>query len=439
MSIEQKLDGFFHITERNSSVKTEIRAGIITFLTMSYIMIVNPTIMAESGMVWSHVFTATAISAVAATLVMGLYAKYPIVQAPGMGINAFFTYTVVLTLGYTWEQALAAVFLSGILFLLMSIGGMRKKILETIPRDFRIAVTAGIGCFIAFVGLQGAGIIVPSPTLVSLGDFSDPFVLLALFGIILTLALHFLRISGGLIFGILITAVVGIVFGLIDLPSSVVSMPAQPDIGAFLTGLRTADFDITYFMVILSFLFVSFFDSAGTILAVGDRAGLTNEKGEIQGGNRALTSDAFGSVVGACVGVSPVTSFIESTAGIESGGRTGLMAVVVAVLFAVTVFFGPVMSVITFQCTVGVLIVVGACMMSDIGKIDWKDPVIALTSMMTILMTVLTYSITNGIALGMITYCLGMVLTKRMRAVSPVLYVTAAVLVFYFAFSAVLV
>ena len=434
MNIAEKLDSFFGVRERGSSIRTEVRAGIITFIAMSYILVVNPTMLTDAGMDWNAVFTATVISAATATLIMALYAKYPIAQAPGMGINAFFTYTVVIVLGYTWQQALAAVFMSGILFLLMSVGGLRKRILDAIPRDLRIAITAGIGCFIVFVGLQGSGIIVGNPsTLVMLGNLSDPKVMLAIFGIVFTVLLHLRKVNGSLLIGILATAILGMVIGIVEIPTAIVNIPAVPYFGAFIEGLETVSWDLQFAFVIISFLFVDFFDCAGTILAIGERAELLDDNGNLRDGNKALASDAVGTVLGATIGVSPVTSYIESSTGIESGGRTGIMTVVVGLLFLLALLFGPVLSVISFECTVAALILVGATMLAEIGKIEWEDPAVALTALMTILFMLFTYSITNGIGMGIIMYCLSMAATHRGKDVHPIIYIMALVFIMYFA------
>ncbi|NLL95475.1 MAG: NCS2 family permease [Thermoplasmatales archaeon] len=430
-----RIDSYFGITERGSDFATEVRAGLVVFLAMSYVLVVNPNIMTDgTGMDWDAVFTATVLSAIIGTFVMAVYARYPVALAPGMGMNALFAYTIVGTMGYSWQQALMAVVISGVAFLLLTATGVREKILEAIPRDFRISIMAGIGMFIAFVGLQGSGIIVAHPgTLVTLGDFSQPAVMLALFGIAVT-AFFFLRGWKAAIFiGIIITAVVGIAAGVVPTPSGAVSMPAAPDAGAFLKDFSIAGLDIRYFVAIFTLLMLDMFDTAGTLLAVGEKAGLMDAEGNLVDGNKALAADAIATVAGGALGTCSVTSYVESAAGIESGGRTGFSALVVCGLFALALFFSPLFSIIGPEITVAALLLVGVSMLSSLGGLNWKDPVVALTATVTVTSTVLAYSITDGIAFGSIFYALGMVSTGRGREVNPTLYVVAAVFLLYFA------
>lgn len=436
--LKERVDRFFGVSAKGSSVSTEIQAGIITFLAMSYILIVNPNIMSDAGMDWSSAFTATAISAAVGTAVMALYAKFPVALAPGMGINAFFSYTVVISMGYTWEQALGAVFLSGILFVLISVTGLRIRILDSIPINLRYAIITGIGLFIAFVGLNNSGIIVSDPsTLVTLGDLTSPLSMLAMICIASTLILHFLKVRGSILIGILITVAIGILTGVLGVPSGIASVPVMPDAGAFLTGLATVEWSIPFITVIFSFLMVDFFDTAGTLFAVGRQANIIGDDGKLQNVSRALTADAGATMISAVVGSTPVTSYVESTAGIDSGGRTGLMTLVVAIMFVVALFLAPLFSVVTAQCTVAALLLVGAAMMINISKIDWKDGVVAVSSFLTIIMMVLTYSITNGIAIGFIVYCLGMAVTGRIRETGLMVPVMALMFVLYFVIMAV--
>ncbi|MDD2626564.1 MAG: NCS2 family permease [Candidatus Methanomethylophilus sp.] len=437
MSLAERADGFFGITARGSTPVREVRAGIVTFLAMSYIMVVNPTMLGDAGMNVSHVFTATVLSAAVATLVMALYARYPIAQGPGMGINAFFTYTIVLAMGYTWEQALAATFVAGVLFFILSVGKIRRAMIMAIPSDLRLSIAAGIGCFLLIVGLNGSHIIVASSsTLVTLGNLTDPAVALAIFGIFLTVVLYLKKITGSIFIGMIVTAAFGMIIGVIDVPSKLFAVPEMPDVGAFLTGLETVPWDLSFIVIIFSMLLVDFFDSTGTIMSVGQKAGLLEPDGDLKEGNKPFVSDAVGTICGAVLGVSSVTSYAESTTGIAAGGRTGLMALTVAGLFLVSLFLWPVLSVVSYPCTVAALVIVAVIMMTTLKDLHWQDPVAALTAVGTIAFMMLTYSITDGMGFGLLFYTVGMLATGRRRKVSPVIYALTAVFIIYFAVTA---
>ncbi len=439
MTFAERVDSFFEISARKSTPAVEIRAGVVTFLSMCYAIVVIPTMLSDAGMTASHVFTAAILVSAAATAIMALYARYPIALAPSMSINAFFTYTVVVGMGYTWQQALAGVFISGSVFLLLSVGSLRQRIVHAIPSDLRLAISAGIGCFLLIIGLHGANVIVGNAsTLVTLGDLTDPAVLLALAGIFLTVVLYLRKVTGSIFVGILITAAVGMVFGIIALPTAVFSLPAAPDAGAFITGLTTVTWDLQYVIVIISMLLVSFFDSTGTIMSVGQRAGLMNEDGNLKGGNRAFVSDAAGTMLGATLGVSPVGSYAESTTGIESGGRTGLMSLTVSLLFLAALFCWPLLSVFSYPCTVSALVIVAIVMMSGLKDLHWNDSVAVMTAVTTITFMMLTYSIADGLGFGILFYTVGMAAVGRRKEVSPILYGLAAVYLFYFAVTALI-
>jgi AGZA family xanthine/uracil permease-like MFS transporter len=354
------IKSFFKLEERNTTIRTEVLAGITTFLAMAYILFVNPTtlealvptedggMISLTGMSWGAVFTATAIAAIVGTLVMGLYANYPVALAPGMGMNAFFTWSVVVGLGYSWQQALAGIVISGLLFLALSVSGIRRAVINAIPKDLKLAVGAGIGLFIAFIGFQNSGLIVNNEAvLVGLGDLSDPVVLLSIFGLVLTILLRVLKVNGAILFGIIATSIVGMMFGLVGTPTAIVSMPDAPYFFRFVEGFTDGRWDLPFFVVIFSLLFIDFFDTAGTLVTVGSRSGLINEKGELEDNGKALLADATATVVGAVAGTSSTTSYIESLAGVEQGGRTGLTSVVTAILFFVFMFFSPLLSVVT--------------------------------------------------------------------------------------------
>lgn len=438
MTFAARLDDYFAISARGSSVRTELEAGLVTFLAMSYIMVVNPTLLEAAGMTWNHTFTATVISAAVATGVMALYARYPIALAPGMGINAFFTYTAVVLMGYTWAQALGVVFVAAVLFLALSVSGLRERLVAAIPADLRYAIAAGIGGFLLLIGLNGSHIIVSSPaTLVTLGDLTDPAVLLALFGIALTIVLFVRGWKTAIFFGVLITALVGMALGIVALPDRLLAVPELPDVGAFAGGLAAAHWDLQYFIVIFSFLLVTFFDSTGTVMSLAHRAGMMDEDGRLKDGHKAFLADSVGALTGAVVGTPPVTSYAESTVGIESGGRTGLMALTVAGLFLLALFLWPILSVVSYPCTVAALVIVACLMLTTLRLIDWERPEIALTAVVTVMGMMLTYSITNGIGLGLIVYCLAMLAAGKGRSVSRVMYLLAAVYLGYFAVTAV--
>lgn len=436
MSVAESIDKYFGITERGSTFKTEIKGGVLVFLSMAYIIVVNPAMMAEAGMDAEACYSATIIMAIIGTLLMALYAKYPVAQAPTMGVNAFFVYTVVLTMGYSWDQALAAVFIAGLVFFIIAISGVRKRVLDQIPMGIRHGITAGIGCFIVFIGLQNAQFVVDSTTLVGLGDLSSPPVLLALFCILLTLFMYARKVPGAIFFGMIITAIVGVAFGIIALPESVFSVPVAPDFGAFIDGFHPDILNFEFLMVIVSFVFVQFFDSTGTLMATGERAGIFDKDGNIQC-ERALIADSAASMIGGVVGTTPVGAYAESTVGIESGARTGFSGVVVAVLFALALFIGPLFQIVGYSCTVAAMLLVGAAMITQLKGVDWSDWPLSVSVLATILLMVLTYSITDGIAFGILFYCVCMLGAKRWREVSPIIYGLAVLSLVYFIVMAV--
>lgn len=437
------LEKIFHLSEKNTNVKTELIAGLTTFLAMAYILAVNPSILGATGMDTHSVFMATAISAGIASIIMGVLANYPVALAPGMGVNALFTYTVVLGMGHTWQTALASVFVSGVVFLVISVTGVRKMIIDAIPQQLKLAIGAGIGFFIAFVALKNAGIIIASEsTGVALGDLTQPTVLLAVFGIIITIALVAKNVPAGVFVGMVITAIVGIVLGF----TGIEGMPALPSqlittdfsmvtFGSFAEGFTELFSDpFNCFIVVFSFLFVDFFDTAGTLVAVGNRCGLVNEKGELENAEKALLADAIGTVVGAVLGTSTVTSFVESSSGVEVGGRTGLTACTTGILFFLSIFISPiVLATATSAVTAPALVVVGILMAQQLGGVDWNDIVYTSAGFVTIIIMILSYSISNGIAFGFITYGIAMVATGRVKEVSKIIWILDIIFILYFA------
>ena len=437
------LEKLFHLKDKKANVKTELIAGLTTFLAMAYILAVNPSILGESGMNVQSVFMATAISAGIASILMGVLANYPVALAPGMGVNALFTYTVVFTMGYSWQAALASVFISGIVFLIISVTGLRKMIINAIPKQLKLAIGAGIGFFIAFVAFMNSGIIVASSsTGVTLGDLTQPTVLLAIIGILITIALVIKKVPAAVFVGMVITAVIGLVLGFMGFEG----MPALPSqfittdfsmvtFGAFAQGFGELFADpFNAFVIIFSFLFVDFFDTAGTLVAVGNRCGLVNEEGELENAEKALLADSVGTVVGAVLGTSTVTSFVESSSGVEVGGRTGLTACTTGILFFLSILISPiVLSTATSAVTAPALVVVGMLMAQQLGGIDWDDFIYAASGFVTVIVMILSYSIANGIALGFITYGVAMLASGKAKKVSPIIWILDIVFILYFA------
>ena len=412
------LEKIFNLKTNNTSLKREILAGITTFVTMSYIIFVNPQMMAESGMDYGASFVGTCIAASLACFFMGLYANWPVGLAPGMGLNAFFTYTVVGGMGYPWEIALGAVFWSGILFTIMSITPLRKWMLEGIPLNLRIAMGSGVGLFIGLIGLKSGGIISGNDaTLLSLGDLSEESTLLSILGFLIIAILSMRKVSGSIIIGILTITSISIFSGLVKF-KGIISLPPDP-LPVFLKLDIIGAFDVAMISVIISFLFVNFFDTTGTLLGVANRAKLVKKTGEIQNLDKAIKADSTSSILGSFFGCAPVTSYVESSAGIEIGGRTGLTAVVTGFAFLLSIFLSPLSEMVPPYATAGVLIYVAIIMLSDVERLDWSDSSEILPSLIIIIMIPLTFSIANGIALGFITYTLIKLTSNRHKEISP--------------------
>jgi AGZA family xanthine/uracil permease-like MFS transporter len=412
------LEKIFNLKANNTSLKKETLAGITTFVTMSYIIFVNPQMMAESGMDYGASFVGTCIAASLACFFMGLYANWPVGLAPGMGLNAFFTYTVVGGMGYPWEIALGAVFWSGILFTIMSITPLRKWMLEGIPLNLRIAMGSGVGLFIGLIGLKSGGIISGNDaTLLSLGDLTEESTLLSILGFLIIAILSMRKVSGSIIIGILTITSISIFSGLVKF-KGIISLPPDP-LPVFLKLDIIGAFDVAMISVIISFLFVNFFDTTGTLLGVANRAKLVKKTGEIQNLDKAIKADSTSSILGSFFGCAPVTSYVESSAGIEIGGRTGLTAVVTGFAFLLSIFLSPLSEMVPPYATAGVLIYVAIIMLSDVERLDWSDSTEILPSLIIIIMIPLTFSIANGIALGFITYTLIKLTSNRHKEISP--------------------
>ncbi|MHC2595722.1 MULTISPECIES: NCS2 family permease [Pantoea] len=422
------LEKLFKLKAHNTTVRTEIIAGITTFLAMAYILFVNPSILGATGMDKGAVFVATCLAAAIGCVLMGLIANYPIALAPGMGLNAFFTYTVVLHMGYTWQVALGAVFLSAVIFFAMSLFKIREWIINSIPLPLRAGIGAGIGLFLAIIALEGAGIVVDNPaTLVGLGDLTKPGPLLALLGFFIIVVLEARRVTGAVLIGILVVTFISMGIGLtpfggvFSAPPSIAPTFMQLDIaGAFNVGLVS---------VIFAFLFVDVFDNTGTLLGVTKRAGLADEQGNVPKMGRALIADSAAALFGSLLGTSTTTSYVESAAGVSAGGRTGLTAIVVAILFLLSLFFSPLAGSVPIYATAPALLFVAVLMASGLADIDWKDITTAAPVTVTALTMPLTYSIANGIAFGFITWTVVKLLSGRTKEVNPALIILSILFV----------
>jgi len=393
----------FALQVNNTSVKQEFLAGFTTFITMAYIIFVNPQMMAASGMDLGASFVGTCIAAAIACFAMGFYSNWPVGLAPGMGLNAFFTYTVVGEMGYSWEIALGAVFLAGILFVIISVTPLRQWMLNSIPMNLRIAMGAGVGLFVGFIGLKTGGIIIQNDaTFLSLGNFKNIETMLAVLGFLLILILSIRQVVGAIVIGVLAVTISGLLLGLIEF-NGVVASP--PDLQPILLKLDIwGAFDVAMISVIISFLFVNLFDTAGTLLGVASRANLIKDSGKILNLDKALKADSSASVAGSLFGCSPVTSYVESSAGVEAGGRTGLTAITVGLFFLIAIFFSPIASMVPSYATAGALIYVAILMLSGMERLDWSDNSELLPALIMIIMIPLTFSIANGIAIGFIAY-----------------------------------
>jgi AGZA family xanthine/uracil permease-like MFS transporter len=436
------LERTFQLRERGTSVRTEVLAGATTFLTMAYIVLVNPSILGTTGMPPSGVAAATCLAAGVGCLLMGLLANYPIALAPGMGLNAYFAFTVVKGMGVPWQTALGLVFISGVLFILLTVAGVRQLIVSAIPRALFSAIAAGVGLFIAFIGLKSGGLVVANPaTLVGLGDIHSSTVLLALLGLAILSALTVLKVRGAIFLGIVATAVLGWILGLAQWapqPYSLQQMTGtafQLDIPAAL-GIGGKGFGLALLEILFVFLFVDLFDNVGTLVAVSKKAGLVEPDGTIPRLNRILFADATATIVGSFAGTSTVVSYIESASGVSAGGRTGLTAVVTGLMFLATLFVAPWAQVIPAAATAPALVLVGGMMMAPLTEIDWDDPVVAIPAFLTLVMIPLTFSIANGLAVGVIAYALLKLVARRFEKADWLLFALAALFVARFVYMA---
>jgi len=436
---------YFMFDELGTNYRREFLGGFTTFLAMAYILVVNPLTLTLADvkdlpdalrMDYGAVFVATAVSAAIGCFIMGLLAKYPLALAPGLGLNAFFAYTVVLVNGSPWQHALAAVFISGVFFLLLTLTGLREKLINAIPMELKLAVGAGIGLFIAFIGMQNAKIIVNNDaTLVGIGNLRDPQVLLAIFGIIVTVILMVRGVKGGVFYGMVITSIVGMITGQVGLPEKVFSAPPSisPTFGALFSAFSDPSFyTLSMLSVILTFLFVDFFDNAGTLMAVANQAGLVKDN-RLPRAGKALISDSIATIVGSIFGTSTITSYVESSSGVAAGARSGFASIVTGCLFLLALFISPLLGVITSAVTAPALIIVGVLMVASLGQIAWNRFEIAVPSFLTMIMMPLTYSIATGIAVGFIFYPLTMIIKGKAKEVNPIMYVFAIIFLLYLA------
>ena len=442
------LNEFFKLSENKTDVKTEIIAGITTFLAMSYILGVNPGMLAEGGMPATGVFFATAFASGIACIVMGLFSKYPIGLAPGMGLNALFTYTIILGMGNTWQTGLAAIFISSILFFLITVSGLREAILNSIPQNLKLAIGAGIGFFLAFIGLKGAGIIVADPsTFVALGSLFSAPALLALIGIVLTLVLYVKKVPIAVFIGLIVTAILGVIFTAVGFGVGDMTMPALPAqfistsidtslIGGFASGFTQLFSNIPNLILILfSLLFVTFFDTTGTLIPLARQCGFMDEEGKTQGIEKAFMADAIGGIIGSILGTSTVTAYVESATGIGLGGITGLTAVVTGVLFLISIFFAPtVLALFTSSVTAAALVIVGILMMTQLKDIEWEDLTVVATVFMTIIMMLLTYSISLGIAFGFLTFAITNIAIGKAKNLNKLVWIMTIIFIIYLFF-----
>lgn len=425
------MEKLFHIKERGSTVSKEIIGGITTFLAMAYILAVNPGILSGAGMEFNSVFTATAVSACIATLVMAFCANLPVALAPGLGLNAFFTYSVVLGMGCTWQFALTAVFVEGIIFIVISIFGIREAIIKSIPANLKKAVSVGIGLFITIIGLSNAGICTTSTgTLIGFENLNllHPTALVFVIGLLITIVLWVLKVPGAVLISIAITTIIGIPFGVTSIGEnwSPLATPAAPYLFKF---EWTGALSIKFLVVLLTFLFTDLFDTLGTLMGVAEQADLKDKDGNIVNAKGALMADSIGTVVGACLGTSTVTSFVESTSGVAAGARTGLASVVTGILFLAALFFNPVFAIIPACATAPALVFVGFLMLKNVCGIDFEDPTEGIPAFITIMTMPFAYSISKGIMWGMITYVFVKLVAKKYKEIPVVTMILAAIFI----------
>lgn len=427
------LSNFFHLKENNTSFRTELLAGLTTFVSMSYILFVNPNILGASGMDKGALFTVTALASAFTCIVMGLVANYPIASAPTLGLNAFFTYTVCLGMKVKWQTALAAVLVASILFILLTIFKVREMIIDAIPADIKYAITAGIGLFIAFIGLQGGHLIQNSDsTLVTIGALNNPTVWITIFGLVVTIFLMIARVPGAIFIGMILAAIFGLIIGQIPMPKGIISaVPSiAPTFGQAIFHISDIN-TVQMWVVVFTFLLVTFFDTTGTLIGLVQQAGLMKNNKMPRAG-QALAADSSGMLVGAVLGTSPVGAFVESSAGIAVGGKTGLTAVGAGIFFLISTIFSPILSIFTTQVTAPALIIVGVLMAENLAHVHWTDLEIAIPCFLIALGMPLTYSISDGLGWGLVVYPISMIAAKKTKQITPMMWILFIVFVIYF-------
>ncbi|MGL5642636.1 MAG: NCS2 family permease, partial [Paraclostridium sp.] len=400
------LEKMFKLSENNTNIKTEVLAGVTTFMTIAYILVVNPTILGQAGMDKGAVFTATAIASAIGCIIMGLLANYPIILAPSMGINAFFTYTVVLGMGYTWQFALCAMFIEGIIFVLLTVTNVREKIIECMPDVLKHAITAGIGLFITFIGLVNAGIVQQGGAIISLGNIQSPVVLLSIIGLMIAATLLIKNVNGAFLISIIITSAIGMVFSIVPMPTGVIDVPPsiQPVFMKVFEVGKSQIFSLDMLVIVLTLLFVNMFDSIGFLLGIAHKANLLDENGNMPNVKKALLAESVSTTISSLLGTSTLATTVESGSGIAVGGRTGLTACITGILFFISLFFAPLFVSIPAQATAPILILVGFLMASSILKINFDDFTDAIPAFITFIMMPLSYSVADGIMFGIIAY-----------------------------------
>ncbi|MDD7769262.1 MAG: NCS2 family permease [Treponema sp.] len=433
------MEKLFKLKERGTTVSKEIIAGITTFLAMAYILAVNPGMLGETGMGFGPVFTATAIASAIATLVMAFWANLPVALAPGMGLNAFFTYTVCFGMGCSWQLALTAVFVEGIIFIILSLFGIREKIINAIPSGMKKAVAVGIGLFIALIGLANAGIVASDTgTIIGFVNFnmSSKTAIVAMLGLVITIVLYLLKVPGAILLAIIATTIIGIPFGVTTIPEDwkPFSLPAAP---LFCKFEWASVLSVKFFVIMFTFLFTDLFDTIGTLMGVTQQANLVDKDGNIPNAKAALMSDSIGTVVGACLGTSTVTSFVESSSGVAAGGRTGLTSVTTGVLFLLALFMTPIFALIPSAATAPALIFVGFLMLQQVVDIDFKDPTEGIPAFITIMVMPFSYSISKGIAFGMIAYVIAKCAGKKVKDIPVATWILAVIFIADIIFEAV--
>lgn len=427
------LSNFFHLKDNNTSFRTELLAGLTTFVSMSYILFVNPNILGASGMDKGALFTVTALASAFTCIVMGLVANYPIASAPTLGLNAFFTYTVCLGMKVKWQTALAAVLVASILFILLTIFKVREMIIDAIPADIKYAITAGIGLFIAFIGLQGGHLIQNSDsTLVTIGALNNPTVWITIFGLVVTIFLMIARVPGAIFIGMILAAIFGLIIGQIPMPKGIISaVPSiAPTFGQAIFHISDIN-TVQMWVVVFTFLLVTFFDTTGTLIGLVQQAGLMKNNKMPRAG-QALAADSSGMLVGAVLGTSPVGAFVESSAGIAVGGKTGLAAVWAGIFFLISTIFSPILSIFTTQVTAPALIIVGVLMAENLAHVHWTDLEIAIPCFLIALGMPLTYSISDGLGWGLVVYPISMIAAKKTKQITPMMWILFIVFVIYF-------